>query len=168
MWVDKFTIRNLELFSSNGAREKCSFADVIDRTLTPMGGRLLKRWIAMPIKDPAKINERLDVVERLIKDADLADVIREQVSLVGDLERIAGRIAAQRVTPRELVQLKNSLGAIETLKAALLPIRRRWNFPIWIRAEIFRQFPNGAFMPSLYNLYTSVFTFNTIFLNDVA
>ena len=119
VWVDKFTIRNLELFSSNGAREKCSFADVIDRTLTPMGGRLLKRWIAMPIKDPAKINERLDVVERLIKDADLADVIREQVSLVGDLERIAGRIAAQRVTPRELVQLKNSLGAIETLKAAL-------------------------------------------------
>ena len=58
VWVDKFTIRNLELFSSNGAREKCSFADVIDRTLTPMGGRLLKRWIAMPIKDPAKINER--------------------------------------------------------------------------------------------------------------
>ena len=55
VWVDKFTIRNLELFSSNGAREKCSFADVIDRTLTPMGGRLLKRWIAMPIKDPVKI-----------------------------------------------------------------------------------------------------------------
>ena len=119
VWVDKFTIRNLELFSSNGAREKCSFADVIDRTLTPMGGRLLKRWIAMPIKDPARINERLDVVERFTKDADLSDVIREQVSLVGDLERIAGRIAAQRVTPRELVQLKNSLAAIETLKAAL-------------------------------------------------
>ena len=84
-----------------------------------MGGRLLKRWIAMPIKDPVRINERLDVVERFIKDADLADVIREQVALVGDLERIAGRIAAQRVTPRELVQLKNSLGAIDTLKAAL-------------------------------------------------
>ena len=119
VWVDKFTIRNLELFSSNGAREKCSFADVIDRTLTPMGGRLLKRWIAMPIKDPARINERLDVVERFTKDAELSEVIREQVSLVGDLERIAGRIAAQRVTPRELVQLKNSLSAIETLKAAL-------------------------------------------------
>ena len=73
----------------------------------------------MPIKDPVRINERLDVVERFIKDADLADVIREQVALVGDLERIAGRIAAQRVTPRELVQLKNSLGAIDTLKAAL-------------------------------------------------
>ncbi len=119
VWVDKFTIRNLELFSSNGAREKCSFADVIDRTLTPMGGRLLKRWIAMPIKDPEQINRRLDVVERFTKDAELADAIREQVSLVGDLERIAGRISAQRVTPRELVQLKNSLTAIETLKAAL-------------------------------------------------
>ena len=119
VWVDKFTIRNLELFSSNGAREKCSFADVIDRTLTPMGGRLLKRWIAMPIKDPMKINERLDVVERFTKDADLADTVREQVALVGDLERIAGRIAAQRVAPRELVQLKNSLTAIGTLKAAL-------------------------------------------------
>ncbi len=119
VWVDKFTIRNLELFSSNGAREKCSFADVIDRTLTPMGGRLLKRWIAMPIKDPVKINERLDVVERFTKDAELADTVREQVALVGDLERIAGRISAQRVTPRELVQLKNSLTAIETLKAAL-------------------------------------------------
>lgn len=119
VWVDKFTIRNLELFSSNGAREKGSFADVIDRTLTPMGGRLLKRWIAMPIKDPGQINLRLDVVERFTKDAELADAIREQVSLVGDLERIAGRISAQRVTPRELVQLKNSLTAIETLKAAL-------------------------------------------------
>ena len=119
VWVDKFTIRNLELFSSNGAREKGSFADVIDRTLTPMGGRLLKRWIAMPIKDPGQINLRLDVVEHFTKDAELADAIREQVSLVGDLERIAGRISAQRVTPRELVQLKNSLTAIETLKAAL-------------------------------------------------
>ena len=119
VWVDKFTIRNLELFSSNGAREKCSFADVIDRTLTPMGGRLLKRWIAMPIKDPEQINRRLDVVERFTQDTELADAVREQVSLVGDLERIAGRISAQRVTPRELVQLKNSLTAIETLKAAL-------------------------------------------------
>ena len=119
VWVDKFTIRNLELFSSNGAREKCSFADVIDRTLTPMGGRLLKRWIAMPIKDPVKIGERLDVVEKFVRDADLADVVREQVALVGDMERIASRIAAARVTPRELVQLKNSLFAVELLKAAL-------------------------------------------------
>ena len=73
----------------------------------------------MPIKDPARINERLDVVERFTREADLADAVREQVSMVGDLERIASRIAAQRVTPRELVQLKNSLSAIETLKAAI-------------------------------------------------
>ena len=118
--IDDVTERNLELFRRlDGRKGVGTLRHVIDSTQTPMGGRLLKRWIAMPIKDPAKINERLDVVERLIKDADLADVIREQVSLVGDLERIAGRIAAQRVTPRELVQLKNSLGAIETLKAAL-------------------------------------------------
>ena len=116
---DKFTIRNLELFSSNGGREKCSFADVIDRTLTPMGGRLLKRWIAMPVKDTVQINERLDVVGHFIEDADLADTVREQVALVGDMERIASRIAAARVTPRELVQLKNSLFAVELLKAAL-------------------------------------------------
>ena len=119
VWVDKFTIRNLELFSSNGGREKCSFADVIDRTLTPMGGRLLKRWIAMPVKDTVQINERLDVVGHFIEDADLADTVREQVALVGDMERIASRIAAARVTPRELVQLKNSLFAVELLKAAL-------------------------------------------------
>ena len=119
VWVDKFTIRNLELFSSNGGREKCSFADVIDRTLTPMGGRLLKRWIAMPVKDTVQINERLDVVGHFVEDADLADTVREQVALVGDMERIASRIAAARVTPRELVQLKNSLFAVELLKAAL-------------------------------------------------
>ncbi|MEG2365744.1 MAG: DNA mismatch repair protein MutS [Alistipes sp.] len=119
VWVDKFTIRNLELFSSNGSREKCGFADVIDRTLTPMGGRLLKRWIAMPIMDVAKINQRLDVVERLTAEPELAEAIREQASLVGDLERIGSRIAAARVVPRELVQLKNSLGAIELLKAIM-------------------------------------------------
>ena len=119
VWVDKFTIRNLELFSSNGSRERCSFADVIDRTLTPMGGRLLKRWIAMPIKDPARIDRRLDVVEHLTHDVELGDAVREQVALIGDLERIGSRIAAARVTPRELVQLKNSLAAVDTLKALL-------------------------------------------------
>ena len=119
VWIDKFTIRNLELFSSNGAREKCSFADVIDRTLTPMGGRLLKRWIALPIKEIDRINERLDVVQRFYDEPDLAESVAEQISQVGDLERIASRIAAARVTPREIVQLKNSLSAIELLKALL-------------------------------------------------
>ena len=119
VWVDKFTIRNLELFSSNGSREKGGFADVIDRTLTPMGSRMLKRWIAMPIMDPAKINRRLDVVERFVTDADLADAVREQIAMIGDMERIGSRIAAARVTPRDMVQLKNSLGAVETLKALM-------------------------------------------------
>ncbi len=119
VWVDKFTIRNLELFASNGTRERCSFAEVIDRTLTPMGGRLLKRWIALPLRSPARIAERLDVVERLVKDADLADAVRDQVELIGDLERIASRVAASRVSPRELVQLKHSLTAVETLRSVL-------------------------------------------------
>ena len=119
VWIDKFTIRNLELYSANGGRDKCSFADVMDHTLTPMGSRLLKRWIAMPILSPEKINERLDVVECLLGESDLAESLREQVALIGDLERISSRIAAGRVTPRELVQLKHALSAIELLIAGL-------------------------------------------------
>ena len=119
VWIDKFTIRNLELFTTNGSRDRSSFANVMDRTLTPMGGRLLKRWIAMPIRDIGRINRRLDVVQRFVEDSDLAEAGGERVSLIGDLERIASRIAAARVTPRELVQLKNSLAAIELLKAIL-------------------------------------------------
>ena len=119
VWIDKFTIRTLELFTTNSSRDRSSFANVMDRTLTPMGGRLLKRWIAMPIRDIGRINRRLDVVQRFVEDSDLAEAVGEQVSLIGDLERIASRIAAARVTPRELVQLKNSLAAIELLKAIL-------------------------------------------------
>lgn len=120
VWIDKFTIRNLELFSTNGAAgRKNDFADVIDRTLTPMGGRLLKRWVAMPIKEPARINERLDIVELLTREGEFAEALREQLEAVGDLERIGSRIAAARITPRELVQLKNSLSAVETLKVLL-------------------------------------------------
>ena len=119
VWIDKFTIRNLELFSSNGSRGKGSFADAVDRTLTPMGGRLLKRWIAMPIKSPVRINERLDIVEFFVGESDFSERVRTQVALIGDLERIASRVAAAKVTPRELVQLKNSLSAIETLKQEL-------------------------------------------------
>ena len=119
VWIDKFTIRNLELFSSNGSQDKCSFADVIDRTLTSMGGRLLKRWIAMPLVDVEAIRRRQDVVEKFVTDADFSAALREHISLVGDLERLSARIAAGRVLPRELVQLKNSLSATETLKALL-------------------------------------------------
>ncbi len=120
VWIDKFTIANLELFSSNGGGgRRTSFAEVIDRTLTPMGGRLLKRWIAMPLRRVEAIVERQEVVEALVQHADLMEALREEAALVGDLERIGSRIAAGRVLPRELIQLKNSLQAIETLKLAL-------------------------------------------------
>ncbi len=119
VWLDKFSIRNLELFSSNGSVDKHSFADVMDRTRTSMGGRLLKRWIAMPLLDVERIRRRQNVVESLLGDKDLAQELRSEISEIGDLERISSRVAAGRVTPRELVQLKTSLTAVETLKALM-------------------------------------------------
>ncbi|MBR5334437.1 MAG: DNA mismatch repair protein MutS [Alistipes sp.] len=119
VWIDKFSIRNLELFSSSSGEAKTGFADVIDRTLTSMGGRMLKRWVAMPLLDVKRIEQRQDVVEVIATDADLAAALREQVAAIGDLERLSSRIAAGRILPRELVQLKNSLTAVEMLKALL-------------------------------------------------
>ena len=118
VWIDKFTIRNLELFSSNGS-ENNSFAKVIDRTSTAMGGRLLRRWIAMPILDIERITCRQEVVSQFVNDRELSEVIGEQISSIGDLERIASRVASMRATPRELLQLKSSLAAVEILQAAL-------------------------------------------------
>ena len=119
VWIDRFTIRNLELFSSNNSSSKCSFTDTIDRTLTPMGGRQLRRWVAMPLMDTEKISARQDIVEKFVKDSEFADAMREQIALIGDLERIASRVATERVTPREMVQLRNSLSAIEMLRALM-------------------------------------------------
>ena len=119
VWIDKFTIRNLELFSSSSARIPGGFAEVIDRTLTPMGGRLLRRWIALPLRDVNRIRERQEVVERFCDEAGLREAVGEALERVGDLERIVSRIAAQRATPREIVQLKNSLHAVEQLKKTL-------------------------------------------------
>ena len=119
VWIDKFTIRNLELFASNGALSKCSLVDILDRTRTAMGGRQLKRWVAMPLMDIEKIKLRQNIVEKILTDEELGETMREQISLIGDLERIASRVATQRVTPRELVQLKHSLAAIEILRALM-------------------------------------------------
>lgn len=119
VWIDRFTIRNLELFSSNSSVARCSFIDTIDRTLTPMGGRQLKRWVAMPLMDVKKIAARQDVVEKYVSDSDFAQSMRDQLSLVADLERIASRIATERITPRELIQLKHSLRALEMVKALM-------------------------------------------------
>lgn len=119
VWIDKFTIRNLELFSSNGSESKNSFTDRIDRTLTPMGARRLRRWVAMPVRSIEEINRRLDVVEYLTLEREYADTLREEIARVGDLERILSRIATGRILPRELIQLKSALEATETLKALM-------------------------------------------------
>ena len=118
VWIDKFTARNLELFTSNGDADY-SFARAIDRTKTAMGGRLLRRWIAMPILDKKRIDERLDMVEAFVQNKAVMGCVAEQLALVGDIERIASRIASLRVLPRELIQLKNSLSAVAVLRAAL-------------------------------------------------
>lgn len=117
--LDKFTIRSLELVQpmQEGGR---SLLSVIDRTVTPMGGRMLRRWVVFPLKDVKPINERLDVVEYFFRDPTMRAVVHENMQRMGDLERIISRIAVGRVSPREVVQLKVALQAIEPLKASCL------------------------------------------------
>ena len=119
VWIDRFTIRNLELFSSNAQQAKTGFVDVIDRTLTSMGGRMLRRWVSMPLVDVERIGRRHDVVEAVMKDRELAEALKEQLSSIGDVERMAARIAAARILPREFVQLGQSLAAMEMTRALL-------------------------------------------------
>jgi len=115
VWLDKFTIRNLELFHSpyEGAR---TLIDVMDRTISPMGGRLLKRWISLPLKDMQPVNERLDIVQYLLENATIKDEIAGLIRQIGDLERIISKVAVNRINPREVVQLKRALIAIEPLQ----------------------------------------------------
>jgi DNA mismatch repair protein MutS len=115
VWLDKFTIRNLELlYSSNeGGRTLC---EVIDRTLSPMGARLLKRWISLPLKDIRRINERLNVTEYFYQHPDITGSMGEYIRQVGDMERIIAKVAAGRITPREMLQLKNALGLVIPIK----------------------------------------------------
>jgi DNA mismatch repair protein MutS len=121
VWLDKFTIRNLELFSSNNDNGK-SLIDIIDKTITPMGSRLLKRWLALPLKSIDAINERLEAVDFFYNRNELKDRINLLLKEVGDLERLISKVAAARVNPRELVQLKRSLSVIESLKAEMLNV----------------------------------------------
>jgi DNA mismatch repair protein MutS len=108
VWLDKFTIRNLELFGSINEGAK-TLSDVLDKTVSPMGSRLLKRWIALPLKDIAPINERLDTVEYNLKHPDFRDEVQENISHMGDLERLVSKVAVGRISPREVMQLKNAL-----------------------------------------------------------
>ncbi len=118
VWLDQFTVRNLELFGSRN-EEAMTLLDVIDKTTTPMGARLLKRWLAFPLKNPKSINDRLHIVQYILDNAELQDVLHEQLSLIGDMERITTKVAVGRVSPREVVQLKVALNAMEPIKRAL-------------------------------------------------
>lgn len=117
--LDKFTVRSLELIGSMN-EGGTSLLDVIDHTISPMGARLLKRWIVFPLKDVKPINERLDVVEYFFRKPDFKDFIEEKLHLIGDLERIVSKAAVGRISPREVVQLKVALQAIEPIKNACL------------------------------------------------
>lgn len=115
VWLDKFTIRNLELLHSQNENAK-TLIDILDNTISPMGSRLLKRWLIMPLKEIQPINERLDAVDYFVKNESAINSISSLLSQVGDLERLISKVAAMRVTPRELLQLKKALGIILPLK----------------------------------------------------
>ena len=113
--LDKFTVRSLELLGSMN-EGGISLLDVIDRTVTPMGARLLRRWMLFPLKSPAEIGKRHDVVEHFFRDPDLRDAVLELLQSVGDLERIISRASVGRITPRDAVQLRVALQAVEPIK----------------------------------------------------
>ena len=117
--LDKFTVRSLELIGSMNDGGT-SLLDVIDKTISPMGARMLKRWVVFPLKDEKPINDRLDVVEYFFREPDFKDFIEEKLHLIGDLERIVSKAAVGRISPREVVQLKVALQAIEPIKNACL------------------------------------------------
>ena len=120
VWLDRFTVRNLELFGSNNDNGKC-LIDIIDQTVTPMGSRLLKRWLALPLKQKELINERLEVVNYFTQANELKIALRSQFDEIGDLERLISKVAAGKINPRELVQLKRSLSLIDVIKQSISP-----------------------------------------------
>ncbi|EOA52407.1 DNA mismatch repair protein MutS [Phocaeicola massiliensis] len=154
--LDKFTVRSLELLGSMNDGGT-SLLDVIDKTISPMGARLLKRWVVFPLKDEKPINERLDVVEYFFREPDFKEFIEEKMHLIGDLERIVSKAAVGRISPREVVQLKVALQAIEPIRNACLnadndSLRRigeQLNLCLNIREKIAKQIKNDP--PLLVN-----------------
>ena len=154
--LDKFTVRSLELLSSMNDGGT-SLLDVIDKTISPMGARLLKRWVVFPLKDEKPINERLDVVEYFFREPDFKEFIEEKMHLIGDLERIVSKAAVGRISPREVVQLKVALQAIEPIRNACLnadndSLRRigeQLNLCLNIREKIAKEIKNDP--PLLVN-----------------
>jgi DNA mismatch repair protein MutS len=123
VWLDKFTMRNLELFHSMHEGAK-TLIDVIDKTISPMGSRLMKRWMALPLKDIQPINDRLEIVENFIKNTEQKQNFEGYIKQIGDLERIISKVAVSRVSPRELLQLKFALEAIAPLRELCLQSER--------------------------------------------
>jgi DNA mismatch repair protein MutS len=117
VWLDKFTIRNLELFQSINEGGK-TLIDVIDQTISPIGARMLKRWMALPLKEIQLLNERFNVVEYFLKHPDFREHIEDQIRHIGDLERLISKAAVGRISPREVVQLRFALSAVEPVKLA--------------------------------------------------
>ena len=154
--LDKFTVRSLELIGSMNDGGS-SLLNVIARTISPMGARLLKRWMVFPLKDEKPINDRLNVVEYFFRQPDFKELIEEQLHLIGDLERIISKVAVGRVSPREVVQLKVALQAIEPIKQACLEadnaslnrIGEQLNLCISIRDRIAKEINNDP--PLLIN-----------------
>jgi DNA mismatch repair protein MutS len=118
VWLDRFTVRNLELFSAINEGAK-TLVQVIDKTISPMGSRMLKRWIALPLKEIAAINERLSVVDYFVAHPDEKEKLEDLIRQIGDLERIISKVAVGRINPREVAQLKSALTAIEPVKACI-------------------------------------------------
>ncbi|WP_423776676.1 DNA mismatch repair protein MutS [Bacteroides graminisolvens] len=154
--LDKFTVRSLELISSMNDGGS-SLLHVIDKTISPMGARLLKRWLVFPLKDEKPINDRLNVVEYFFRQPEFKELVEEQLHLVGDLERIISKVAVGRVSPREVVQLKIALQAIEPIKKACLEadnaslnsIGEQLNLCLFIRSRIDKEINNDP--PLLIN-----------------
>ncbi|SFN70370.1 DNA mismatch repair protein MutS [Salegentibacter flavus] len=119
VWMDRFTIRNLELYHSTAANA-VTLLDVIDKTISPMGGRLLKRWLALPLKNTEKIRQRHQVVEFLLENPEVLEEIQQHIKQISDLERLISKVATTKVSPREVNQLKHSLDAVAPIKALAL------------------------------------------------
>lgn len=119
VWLDRFTVRNLELYGSSNEGAK-TLIDILDKTTCPMGARMLKRWLAFPLKNVKPINERLSVVEYFFKDKEFTALLEQNLALIGDLERIISKVAVGRISPREVAQLRVALRALEPIKEASL------------------------------------------------
>lgn len=143
VWLDKFTIRNLELFFSYNEGAK-TLIEVLDKSISPMGSRLLKRWMALPLKDVKPIQDRLEMVDYFLSSADIKELLESEIKQIGDLERIISKVAVGRISPREVVQLKVALKAIEPIKQSceasgnpsLMAIAEQLNLCLSVRNRI--------------------------------